>query len=50
MAQVIALTAPGALGSSGASPHEPFHAYGGRWWPMMVTDRNNRAPAAAAST
>jgi hypothetical protein len=29
MAQVVALKAPTALGLSGASFHEPFHADGG---------------------
>lgn len=36
MAQVIALTALAALGLSGASLHEPFHADGGQ----RARDRN----------
>jgi hypothetical protein len=41
MAQVIALMAPVALGLSGATFHEPFHA-GGMWRPMIVTKRSDR--------
>jgi hypothetical protein len=33
MAQLIALTAPAALGLSGPSFHEPFHANGGQTGP-----------------
>jgi hypothetical protein len=40
MTQVIALTAPAALGFSGATFHEPFHADGGRR-PMAVTERSD---------
>jgi hypothetical protein len=43
MAQVIALTAPAALGLSGASFHEPFYAEGGNdLWP--VTERSDQNP------
>jgi hypothetical protein len=43
MAQVIALTAPAALGLSGASFHEPFHADGGKW-AIAVTERSEQNP------
>jgi hypothetical protein len=41
MAQVIARMAVAALGLSGASFHEPFHA-GVRQWPTTVTERSDR--------
>jgi hypothetical protein len=39
MARVIALTALGALGLSGAPVHEPVHAWRRRQCPMTVTQR-----------
>jgi len=36
MARIIALTAPAALGLSGAPVHEPVHA----WRPAIPHDRN----------
>ena len=47
MAQVIALTAPAALGLFGASSHEPFHADGGQR-SIAVTERSGQNAAAAA--
>jgi hypothetical protein len=43
MARVIALTAPPALGLSGASFREPFHADGGQR-SMAVTERSDQNP------
>src|SRR4029077_1545046 len=39
MARIIALTAPDALGPSGAPVHEPVHAWG-QAIPMAVTQRD----------
>jgi hypothetical protein len=39
MARIIALTAPDALGLSGAPVHEPVHAWG-QAIPMAVTQRD----------
>lgn len=43
MTQVIALTAPAALGLFCASSHEPFHAHGGQE-SIAVTERSGQKP------
>jgi predicted NAD/FAD-binding protein len=46
MARVIALTALAALGFSGATFHETFHA-DGRYSPIALTKRSDRSLTAA---
>ena len=48
MAQVIALTAPAALGLFCASSHEPFHAHSGQE-SMAVTGRSGRSRRSGAA-
>ena len=49
MAQIIALMALAALGLSGASFHEPFHA-GGEQQSMAMTERSRQYPPQDAAT